>query len=136
MTSIPAYVKQIPTDARNFIAISSLYGIIYGLNEATNTLSPASWATSPFQLLSGVSQGGPAASTIGAGGKLRDMGRTYVSSGRTFRKVQALLAPTLSSSYGVGGQSEAAAPTADYYTGFIELGWEGQGFPAPVARAP
>lgn len=137
MTSIPAYVKQIPTDARNFIAVSSLYGIISGYNEATNTFSPAAWAASPFYLASGVSQGTAAASTIGVGGKLRDMGKTQVSSGRTFRKVQALLnVGATSTSYGVGGQSEQAAPTADYYTGYIELGWEGQGSPAPVARAP
>jgi hypothetical protein len=136
MTSIPAYVKQIPTDARNFIAVSSLYGIISGYNEATNSFAPVSWAASPFNFIAGVSQGGPAASTIGAGGKLRDMGKTQVSSGRTFRKVQALLAPTLAASFGVGGQSEQAAPTADYFTGYIELGWEGQGSPAPVARAP
>ena len=129
MTSIPSFIKQIPTDARNFVVISSLAYVttagagVSGLNEATNTLSAASWVTATA-----------GTSSIIAGGKLRDMGKTYVSSGRTFRKVQAIV--QIPSTFGVGGQSELAAPTADYYTGYIELGYEGFGNPAPVARAP
>ena len=69
-------------------------------------------------------------SSMNAGGILRDMGKTVVSSNRTFRKVQ-LVAPSLAA--GVVG---SAATSGDYLTGYIELGWEGAGTPAPVARAP
>jgi hypothetical protein len=134
MTSVPSFIKQIPSDSRNFVPLSSLIGVILGLNEATNVLTPAAWA----QGNTGVYQAGitatPYSSSINglAAGKLRDMGKTYVSSGRTFRKVQ-LIAP-VPSTFGVAGYSEAQAPTSDYLTGYIELGWEGQGTPAPVAR--
>lgn len=134
MTSIPSYVKQVPTDARNFIAVSSLFGITYGLNEATGALTPAPWAVSPAVYAGGLSIGTPGASSLTVGGKLRDMGKTFVSSGRTFRKVQAIVpVPT---TFGIGGAAAQAAPTSEYYTGYIELGWEGFGSPAPVARAP
>ena len=61
------------------------------------------------------------------------MGRTVVSSLRTFRKVQ-LVIPNGSgnSSFGVGGRQGTAVE--DYFTGYIELGFEGNGTPAPVAQ--
>jgi hypothetical protein len=69
-------------------------------------------------------------------GKLRDMGKTYVSSGRVFRKVQLIVANTqVTSTFGVEG-NQNTSPNVDYLTGYIELGWEGAGTPAPVARAP
>jgi hypothetical protein len=141
MTSIPSFIKQIPTDARNFIPVSSLAyaGGINGLNEATATLTTATWAGA-----GGAGQGSVYTSSInGPGaGKLRDMGKTYVSSGRAFRKVQLIVPGTVNaavtgagvSTFGVAGQSEAVAPTSDYLTGYIELGWEGQNQGAPVAR--
>ena len=145
MSSIPSFIKQIPTDARNFVPVSCLMNVIYGLNEATSVLSPAAWAQG------NVIGGGPitgsryTSSISGAGaGKLKDMGKTYVSSGRTFRKVQLIVPGTLDgratgagvSTFGVAGQDEQTAPTADYLTGYIELGWEGIGNAAPVARSP
>lgn len=132
MTSIPSFIKQIPVDGRNFIPVSSLAypGGINAYNELTNTFATAAWSGN------GQTPGGGSVYTSsinGPGaGKLRDMGKTVVSSGRAFRKVQ-LIAP-IPSTFGVAGQSEAQAPTSDYLTGYIELGWEGQGSPAPVAR--
>ena len=58
-------------------------------------------------------------STIGAGGVLRDLGKTVLSSGRVFRKIQ-LLVPTVST-FGVGGPAPGATANADYLTGYIEL---------------
>ena len=152
MTSIPAYLKQIPTDARNFIPVSSLLyaGGINALNTTTGVLTTATWALNPNIGSSGspgpASAGTKYASSInGPGaGKLRDMGKTYVSSGRAFRKVQLIVPGTVAgaatgagvSTFGVAGQSEAVAHTSDYLTGYIELGWEGQDTGAPVARAP
>lgn len=149
MTSIPNFsIKQIPSDSRNFVPVSSLVNVILGLNEATATLTPALWARGVVAGRAG--DAGPIgsrfASTIsGPGsGKLRDMGKTYISSGRAFRKIQAIVPGTLdgvatgagASTFGVAGQDELTAPTADYLSGYIELGWEGQNAGAPVARAP
>ena len=147
MSSIPSFIKQIPTDSRNFIPVSSLLNIVYGLNEVTATFTVASWAmgTSVAPAPGGITPSPYASSIATAGaGKLRDMGKTYVSSGRAFRKVQLIVPGTINgkatgagvSTFGVAGESEAAQPTSDYLTGYIELGWEGQNQGAPVARSP
>ena len=72
-------------------------------------------------------------SSIGQGGLLKDMGRTVVSSNRTFRKVQ-LVCPTAT---GVSGTSTTNNP---YFTGYIELGTGNAGAAyanvAPVAYMP
>jgi hypothetical protein len=121
-----------------FVPVASLIGQVYARTEPTGntgvlggSFSTASWAF----------WGSRATSSInGAGaGLLRDMGKTVVSSLRTFRKVQ-LVVPTGSgasntsvSSFGVGGAA-GTIPSQDYYTGYIELGFEGVGTPAPVAH--
>jgi hypothetical protein len=136
MSSIPSYLKQIPSDARNFIPVSSLAypGGINGLNEATATLSTAYWSGNGQPAQGGTrytsSINGPGA------GKLRDLGKTYQSAARIFRKVQLIVYGL--STYGVAGKDDVSAPTDDFLTGYIELGWEGGGAqaPAPVARAP
>ena len=133
MTSIPAFLKQIPTDARNFIPVSSLAyaGGINSLNTTNGQLATASWsgigtAGSGSRYTSSIN--GPGA------GKLRDMGKTYVSSGRVFRKIQLIVPNTqVTSTFGVEG-NQNTTPNIDYLTGYIELGWEGAGYPAPVAR--
>jgi hypothetical protein len=95
----------------------------------------ASWAafgTTPSRFTSTIS-------TIAAGGVLRDMGKSVVSAGRVFRKVQ-LLTSTVSTG-GVNGYVGAANPYVDYLTGYIELasGLTNGGMPgnfAPVAYYP
>ena len=73
-------------------------------------------------------------SSVGAGGLLKDMGKTVVSSNRTFRKVQLVVpnSNTTLSTFGVRGQSGTTGE--DFLTGYIELGFEGNGTPAPVAH--
>lgn len=146
MTSIPAFLKQIPSDSRNFVPISSL-AYPGGINSlATNgTLATAAWAGGGRQPSDTTNNGNTVtvsgsrytSSINGPGaGKLRDMGKTYVSSGRVFRKVQLIVPNTqVTSTFGVEG-NQNTSPNVDYLTGYIELGWEGAGFPAPVARAP
>jgi len=76
--------------------------------------SLASWAqggTTPSKYTSTIS-------AIASGGLLRDMGKSVVSAGRVFRKVQ-LLTSTVSTG-GVGGVA-SSLPT-DYLTAYIELG--------------
>ncbi len=141
MTSIPAFLKQIPSDSRNFVPVSSLAypGGINALNTTTGVLTTALWSGD------GRAPSGPAPTTNGGtkytssingpgAGKLRDMGKTYVSSGRVFRKVQLIVPNTqTTSTFGVEG-NQNTSPNVDYLTGYIELGWEGAGYPAPVAR--
>lgn len=72
---------------------------------------------------------------VGAGGLLRDMGKTVVSSNRTFRKVQ-LIAPSLAG--GVVGDRTTAG---NYLTAYIELATGNalavtNATPAPVAYLP
>jgi hypothetical protein len=143
MSSVPAFLKQIPTDARNFVPVSSLayWGGINALNPTTGVLTTATWAgAGGAGGVSGPSGGGTryTSSINGPGaGKLRDMGRTYVSTGRVFRKVQLVVPNTQqTSTFGVEGANPSNPAGADYLTGYIELGWEGAGSPAPVARAP
>ena len=72
------------------------------------------WATSAGAALSTIS-------SIGQGGLLKDMGRTVVSSNRTFRKVQ-LVVPTTLAAGGGTGVSGTATQGNPYLTGYIELG--------------
>jgi hypothetical protein len=134
MTSIPYGLKTIPADSRNFIPVSSLAypGGINSLNVTTGALTVSAWAGDGKPGNGGTkytsSINGPGA------GKLRDLGKTYVSSNRFFRKVQLIVANTATTStFGVEGNT-STSPNADYLTGYIELGWEGNGVAAPVAR--
>jgi len=146
MTSIGGYVNQIPNDARFFTPISSLayQGAINALNRTTGVLTQATWLTNDGTDKSPAPSGGSlvtgngtsfTSSVAGPGaGRLRDLGKTYVSAGREFRKVQLVwYAATSASTFGVNGAA-GTAPDQDYLTGYIELGWEGAGIPAPVAR--
>ena len=71
---------------------------------------------------------------------LKDLGRTYVSAGRTFRKVQYVLpqgANGTTSTFGVTGSGGSSLPNQDYFTGYIEVGFDmttGVTVPAPVAK--
>jgi hypothetical protein len=140
MTSIPAFLKQIPSDSRNFVPVSSLAypGGINSLN-TTGVLATALWSGDGRATAVGGAAGGTryTSSINGPGaGKLRDMGKTYLSASRVFRKVQLIVPNTqTTSTFGVEG-NQNTSPNVDYLTGYIELGWEGAGTPAPVARAP
>jgi len=133
--------KQHDNDAGFFIPVGSLTGLVYGRTgePSGNTgvlggsFSTASWA---------YFGAGKSLSSLQAGaGLLKDMGRTVVSSLRTFRKVQLVTTGVAGSNstlstFGVGGAAGTAAGAVgqDYFTGYIELGFEGNGVPAPVAR--
>ncbi len=80
---------------------------------------------------------------VAAGKLLKDMGKTIVSAGRTFRKFAAVGTgnPRYSSSFGVVGGA-GASPNGGYATFYLEVGREGNpgsgtannGVPAPIAR--
>jgi hypothetical protein len=142
MTSLLSGLKQNGGDGGYYYPVSSLYGKIYqrGSEPTSNTgviggtFSTASWANTLTygKVLSTLIPGSGFTSV------LRDMGRTVVSSLRTFRKVQLIVPAVVSgtsSTFGVGGQQATVAGSVgeDYFTGYIELGFEGNGVPAAVA---
>ena len=154
MTSLLAGIKQNNADLGYFMPVSSLQGIVYaitngsgaggsflqaGFNTAgTATVQQAAWclpSVAPY-----ATNGNPYLSSInGAGaGLLKDMGRTVVSAGRTFRKVQLVVnnsqragANFALSTNGVAGAINTT-PIQDFLTGYIELGFDGTGPSAPV----
>ena len=68
--------------------------------------------------------------TLTAGKLIKDMGKSVVVGGVTYRKFQAVVAPTAT---GAGGQ---AGRTPEYYSFFLEVGREGaaNASPAGIAR--
>ena len=170
MTSLLAGIKQNNTDLGYFMPVSSLQGIVYSINYGTGsggsfaqggfnvagtaTVQQAYWsllgaqtvnsATGPY-----LTNGNPYLSSInGAGaGILKDLGRTVVSAGRTFRKVQLVVNAQRAgntnyalSTNGVAGQNtyqaagNSGTAVQDFLTGFIEFGFEGTGPSAPVVQ--
>jgi len=99
-----------------FVPLGNCVSKIYQYNNAggaggsflPGNFTAVDWATSAGAALSTIS-------SIGQGGLLKDMGRTVVSSNRTFRKVQ-LITPSLA-----GGVTGTATTNGPYLTGYIEL---------------
>ncbi len=129
MTSVERSVKTISPDNEFYIPIGNLTNLIFGINATTNQLSTAAWAYFGSKYLSSVNASGA--------GLLKDMGRTYISGGRTFRRVQLVVPQSTGtvSTFGVGGQT-GTTPTYDYLTGFIETGFDASAgtAPTPVAK--
>lgn len=121
--------KQASMDNEYYIPIGNLTGLIFALNGTTGSLSTASWANFGSRYLSSVN-------TAGAG-ILKDMGRPYVSAGRTFRRVQLVVPQSTGtvSTGGVGGQT-GTTPNQDFLMGYIEIGFpeSGASVPTPVAK--
>ena len=139
MTSIASRTRQ--NSPSHFMNISSLAGLVYAYNPtaAASTFTNATWASVGGTGFAYASN--PYLSTIAqAGGLLRDMGKNVVSSGRYFRKIQLVLQnagakpSTGASTFGVAGTNLGTYPNQDYLTGYIELGYEGGGTPAPVVQ--
>jgi hypothetical protein len=98
-------------------------------------------AREAFGLATDTSVGVAAAfAAVGQGKLLKDMGKTVVSSGRTFRKFQAVgtggsATANFASTFGVQG-GPAVAPNTGYADFYLEVGREGAGAatPAPILR--
>jgi hypothetical protein len=126
MTSLQTSIKQVDTENGYYVSLADMRTSLVGYNPTNQTFSPCTWATGSFPALS--------TTLASAGSVFKDMGKTVVSSTRTFRKVQLMLptGPSTLSTFGVAGK--AGTVTEDYYTGYIELGFEGSGTPARVAK--
>ena len=138
--------RQMASDGGYYVPVGSLVDQIYARTEPTTndtginggSFSTAKWATTYAKGGFGnATQGNVYLSSIltAGAGILKDMGRTVVSANRTFRKVQLVTSGRGStiSTFGVGG-AVGTNPVEDYLTGYIELGFEGTGSPAPVAH--
>jgi hypothetical protein len=96
-----------------------------------NVLTPGTGSggsTTPGTLATATAADLPAnvSSLFVAGKLLKDMGKTIVSSSRTFRKIQAVAAGGAGpGSFGVTG-SAASATSPGYVTFYLETGREGQ----------
>jgi hypothetical protein len=134
MTSLLSGTKQNSSEGGFFIPVASLIGQIYGRTEPSPAGANTGVNGGSFSTAQWAFWGSKATSSINSAGAgiLKDMGRTVVSSLRTFRKVQ-LVIPGSASTFGVGGPAGQQVG-ADYFTGYIELGFEGNGTPAPVAQ--
>jgi len=115
----------------NLVALSSVKTYVAGSGAGGSylpgTFTQADWATTngPTGIL-------PLISSVGAG-LLKDMGKTVVSSNRTFRKVQVVV-------QGGTGVSSSASTAGPFYTGYIELAtgpsYVAGASPAPVGFLP
>jgi hypothetical protein len=131
MTSVGSVGRSqriVSLDNEFYIPIGSLTNLVFALNTTTNQLTTATWATFGSRYLSSVQT---------AGGLLKDHGKTYLSGGRTFRKVQLVVPQSTGtqSTFGVGGAT-GTTPNQDYLTGYIEVGFDASAgtAPTPVAK--
>jgi len=154
MTSVSPHIKTIPSEGAYYINVGKLHRKIYNYDPTRGgalAFSTATWADSSDGT---AVAGGPnyqvALNTPGSA-ILRDLGKTVVSSLRTFRKVQ-LVTSSLSSGTAVGApvgsqNGPQANPVVgeEYFTGYIEIvgaygrgsvnvGGDGANGLAPVAR--
>ena len=141
MTSIASRTRQ--NAPSHFMTVSSLAGLVYAYNPTagTATFTNATWASAGSSYSA---VGSPyLSSLVNAGSLLKDIGKNVVSANRYFRKVQLVVpnsqwqanrASTNASTFGVAGTNVGTYPNQDYLTGYIELGYEGGGAPAPVVQ--
>lgn len=132
MTSLLTSVKTTASDTDYFISVASMFNKVHAYNPTTNSFSTATWCAVGGQNATVMTGFTSTLSTTTAGLIFRDMGKTVISSLRTFRKVQVVV-PNLPSTFGVGGRA-AGVTGEDFFQGYIELGFEGNGTPAPVAH--
>ncbi len=124
MTSLQTRLKQIPANAGFYIAVGSSVGQTLYANTGTDSLPNFNNTTFPSSISSAT--GGKLGATL-VGQIFRDMGKSLVSSGRAFRKVQFMVSTgqtlVAGSAAGFGTDGVAGVDTAptNYVTGYIEL---------------
>ena len=138
MTSLQTETRQISNNSGYFITVGSLVNQV-----VVSPLGPVALWASTFASGDYSTNGCYASSISTTGTLLRDMGKSIVSSGAYFRKIQLVVpqgagAAThngtagTTSTFGVAGGANVTGQL-DYLTGYIKLGFDGQGLPAPVA---
>jgi hypothetical protein len=132
MTSVAPHIKVIPAETAYFINVGSLSSTgntasrIFNYNPAATapTFSTATWSQNGA---AGVTNSISTILATPGAAILKDLGKTVVSSLRTFRKVQ-LVVSSISSGTSIGAPvANQAGPTAnpvtgeEYFTGYIEV---------------
>ena len=132
MSSLLRSTREVSNNTGYYIPVGDCRTRLYAYNptDGQSTFSTVSWASFAADRAGYYSS---LVQSAGAGGILRDMGKTVVSSARVFRRVQ-LIAPNSASTFGVAGQVATTWPQQDFLTAYIELGFEGGGVPTPVAQ--
>ena len=119
--------RGLSMDNEFYLPIGDCSAKIFALNTTTGALTVASWASGAYT---------NSVNASGAG-LLKDIGTTYVSGGRTFRRVQLVIpqGTKLTSTFGVAGAS-GTTPYQDFLTGFIEVGFDAASgtLPTPVVK--
>ena len=117
MTSVLPHFKTIPSEGSYYINVGTLSNRVFKYEN--NAFAAASWAVAGANFQTRVTNPGEAV--------LRDLGKTVVSSMRTFRKVQ-LISSSIKNGTSIGApvssqNSQYAASVAgeEYFTGYIEL---------------
>ena len=121
MTSLQTSIKQVGSATAYYIPIAEARTSVLSYRTDINQFSTCPWTTG--------TTAGPYSTLVAAAGAglLKDMGKTIVSSTRTFRKIQLVVpaSATAVSTFGVAGPQGNVA--GDYLTGYIEMGFEGSG---------
>jgi hypothetical protein len=115
----------------HFIVISDISGKLNVLTPSTGSgggvTAPVMTVTAAATIAPGLASAG---SWVGAGKLIKDMGKTVIAGGVTYRKFQTVQTPSATNA---GGQM-GASPT--YYSFYLEVGRDGQQAvsPAGIAR--
>jgi hypothetical protein len=129
MSSLTSHIKQIPANAGYYITVADARSYFVANNGSDE-------APSFGQMISTMSTSGAAVSSLiaTAGGIFKDMGKTMVSSGRVFRKVQLVVSTGTLAAGGTAGVAGADVAPSNYLTGYLELpGQHGSGGSVPAA---
>ena len=123
MTSLLSGIKQIPANNGYYIPVANCINT-FVQNNGTDA------APSFGQIVSTLSTAGAGVSSLvnaAGAGVFRDMGKTLISSGRTFRKVQLLISTPDVSTGLPAATSGVGGPSPTYLTGYIILPGSGDG---------
>lgn len=138
MTSLQTRIKQIPANDGFYITVAPGARATFYANTGTDSLPL--FDNRPV-ISSMASAGAYLSTTVNAAGAIfRDMGKSIVSSGRSFRKVQLMVSTGQSlNNNGTDGVAGADVAPTNYLTGYIELPSFGtvggnSGAVTPVAR--
>jgi hypothetical protein len=109
MSSVARFLKQIPTDSQYFIPINPTVGLNLHLFTADGNASTTSYvsgaAAGNFSTTSNIAASQFVMDGSGTLTLFRDMGKTIISSGRTFRRVQLLKMDCTNTGTGAGAGS-------------------------------
>ena len=107
MTSLLTNKKQIPANAGYYINVGDCRGKFY-LNTSGSDTAPTFNAGLMVSTLSTAGQAVSTLIVLAGAGVFRDHGKTLISSGRTFRKVQLMVPTGTNVTEGVAGLADGS----------------------------